>query len=69
MDKKLNEWDMLDLQQFFHENDIEIREAVVLIGAGACEMHRRAMEEGMINMADHQRKIMVNCLDQSLKKL
>lgn len=53
----------------FNENDIEIREAVVLIGAGACEMHLRASNEGMNDLADHHRKIMVNCLDESLKSL
>lgn len=69
MNKPLEEWDMLDLQQFFNEHDIEIREAVVLIGAGACEMHARALIEGMIDLADHHRKIMIDCMDHALKTL
>lgn len=69
MDKPLEKWDMLDLQQFFHENDLEIREAVILIGAGACDMHAKACAAEMMDLADHHRKIMVNCLNESLKSL
>ena len=62
MNKLLEKWNMLDLQQFLMKNDIEIIEAIVLIGARATEMYSRASNEGMEDLADHHRKIMFNCL-------
>lgn len=69
MNKPLEKWNYADLQQFFNENDIEIREAVLLIGAGACEMHAEAYAAEMLELADHNRKIMINCLNETLKSL
>ena len=69
MDKPLKEWDLLDLQAFLNKNEIEIYEAVVLIGAGACEMHRLAVDNECSELAEHQKKIMLNCLEKSLSSV
>ena len=69
MSKPIKDWNLLDLQAFLNKNDIEVYEAVVLIGAGACEMHRMAVENECTEMAEHHKKIMLNCLDKSLDSI
>ena len=69
MDKPLSKWIMLDLVDFLKENDISAREAITLIGAGACYMHSKALQEDMMSLADHQKKIMVKCMGLVLQDI
>lgn len=69
MSKPLKDWALLDLQAFLNKNDIEIHEAVTLIGAGACEMHSMAVNKENMEFAEHFKKIMLDCLDKSLDLL